>query len=310
MTRLVAVLVFAGAAFLALGGYRLFHIGTSEPEVTLATNQGRDVVEAPFRGLTGYGEIERSVKSEYSTILIRKLGNTRTLSFVRDSGEEVVESMVDLQRPYDLLVPYTRCMFLSYLFLQKQERVLIVGLGGGSMIHFLKHYDPSVKVDVVEIDPAIVEIADKYFRVRSGGNVNIITKDAFEYLRTTDSQYDVVYMDAFLKPAADTDPTGVPLRLKTIEFYKGIQKKLKPDGLVVFNINPHPMIRDDVSTVRDAFPQSYAFDIANSEGLVVVGSLAPARVEGSTLATRAKDADRRFRTSFSFRDMARRLVAE
>src|SRR5207249_2746318 len=58
--------------------------------------------------LVGYGEIEVSFKSDYSTIRIRKQRNTRTLSFIRDNGEEVIESIVNLDRPHDLIVPYTR----------------------------------------------------------------------------------------------------------------------------------------------------------------------------------------------------------
>lgn len=251
--------------------------------------------------------IELDVKSDYSHIRVHRVNNVRTLLFVRDSGEEVVESIVDLDRTHELQVLYTRYMFLSYLYRPKQEKVLMVGLGGGSMVHFMKHYAPEAKVEVVEIDPVIVRIAAKYFGVQSGGNVNIMTVDAFEHLKKTDSQYDVIYMDAFLKPSADTDSTGVPLRLKTVRFYKDVQKKLKPDGLVVFNINPHEKLAEDVNTVRDAFAQTYVFSLPNSDGLVVVGSLSSKRVPRPALLTAAKELDRRFKTSFSFREMAERL---
>src|SRR5262245_20296889 len=87
------------------------------------------------------GVLEVDVRSKFSHIKVRKDGNVRTLYFVRDSGEEVIESQLDLNKPHDLIVTYTRYMFLSYAFKPKQERVLIVGLGGGSMVHFMKHYD-------------------------------------------------------------------------------------------------------------------------------------------------------------------------
>jgi spermidine synthase len=254
------------------------------------------------------GAIEYSVKSDYSRIRVRKDINTRTLSFVRDNGEEVIESMVNLRRPYDLLVSYTRYMFLSYVFRPKQEKVALVGLGGGAMVHFLKHYDADVKVDVVEIDPAIVKVADKYFGVRSEGNVKIITTDASDYLRKTEAQYDVIYMDAFLKPSRDTDSTGVPLRLKTVRFYKEIQKKLTSEGLVVFNLNPHATIRSDIANIREAFPQTYVFELPNYSGAVVVGSMSEKRMPPATMAAAGGDLDRRLRASFSFRAMARMLV--
>jgi spermidine synthase len=249
------------------------------------------------------GPIEYRVKSEYSSVRVRKSGSVRTLSFVRDNGDEVIESMVNLDKPHQLLVSYTRFMFLSYLIRPKQEKVLIVGLGGGAMVHFLQHYDPKVKVDVVEIDPVIVKIADTYFGVRTAGNVNIITKDAFALLKKTDAQYDVIYMDAFLKPSAATDTTGAPLAQKTVQFYKEVQEKLTPDGLVVFNINPHEGINRDVKNIQAAFPQVYAFELPNLGGMVVVGSMSPNRLSQAMLLKAGAEIDRRFDVTYSHKAM-------
>jgi spermidine synthase len=256
----------------------------------------------------GDEQLELDAKSMFSRIKVTKdkVKNVRTLWFVRDNGDEVIESMLNLDKPHDLIVNYTRFMFLSYAFRPKQEKVLIVGLGGGSMVHFLKHYDPNVKVDVVEIDPKIVEVADKYFGVRTGGNVNIITKDAFDYLAKTDAQYDTIYMDAFLKPSVKTDETGVDLRFKTMEFYKKIQKKLTPDGMVVFNINGHDKIDDDLKNIRDSFSQTYIFNLPY-ESLVVVGSTAQKRLTGAAIRQAATELDQRFKTSYSYQDMAKEL---
>jgi spermidine synthase len=254
------------------------------------------------------GDIELEVKSNFSTIRIRRSNQVRTLGFVRDSGEEVVESMLDLRRPYELLVDYTRYMFLSYIFRPHPERVLIVGLGGGSMIHFLQHYDPKVKVDVAEIDPMIVQVADKYFYVRNGGNINVINTDGSEYLKRATEQYDVIYLDAFLKPSEETDSTGVPVRLKTIMFYKEMQKRLKPDGLAVFNINPHQTIDEDIARIREAFAQTYVFRLPDFGGTVVVASLAPTRLQPRAVLEEAAKLDRRFNASYSFRRMATSLM--
>lgn len=252
--------------------------------------------------------VELEEKSKYSKIRVLKEKSVRTLGFVQDSGEMIVESRVDLEQPHELQIAYTRHMFASYLFRPKQEKVLIVGLGGGAMVHFLKHYDPKVKIDVVEIDPAIVKIADQYFGVRSGGNVNILTADAFDHLKKTESRYDVIYMDAFLKPSADTDGNGVPLHLKTIQFYKDIQKKLAAAGLVVYNVHPHDKVQDDLKNISDAFPQSYVFRMPQLNGFVAVGSLAPRRLEIKSLRAAAEELNQAWQTSFSFRDMVDRLA--
>ena len=137
-------------------------------------------------GSTGYLELD--VQSDYSHIRVRRMNNVRTMVFVRDTGEEALETQVDFARPHELCFDYLRYMFLSYVFRPQQEKVLIIGLGGGSMIHFLNRYDPKVNVDAVEIDPVVVKIADQYFGVRSGGNVNIVTADGLQYLAKTPSR--------------------------------------------------------------------------------------------------------------------------
>jgi spermidine synthase len=202
------------------------------------------------------------------------------------------------------MLEYTRYMFLSYALRPKQERVLIVGLGGGAMVHFLARYDPQVKVDAVEIDPAVVQVAEEYFGVRSQGNVNVITADAFKYLAESQVPYDVIYMDAFLKPSGDTDSTGVPLKLKQAEFYRSLRRTLKPDGLVVFNLNPHSGTREDVQTIAGSFPQAYVWRLPESTGVVVVASLVPQRELPAVITRRAREADGRFRAEFSLAKMA------
>lgn len=251
--------------------------------------------------------VELDLKSEFSHIRVKRQGSVRSLMFVRDSGEEVEESLVNLKKPYVLLAPHTHFMFSSYLFRPKQERVLIVGLGGGAMIHFLQHYDPELRVDVVEIDPAVVKIADQYFGVRSGGKLRVITTDGREYLEKTETRYDVIYMDAFLKPAPDTDAAGVPLAMKTERFYKSVQDKLQPDGLMVFNLNLHRDTEGDTNTIRSAFRQVYVFR-PPGENRIVVASGAEQRETSAALHARAKEADQRFKAGFSFQELLSRLT--
>jgi len=247
-------------------------------------------------------------KSPYSHIKVTESGSTRTLWFVRDNGQEVIETMVNMARPHDLVIEYTQFMFASYAFVPKQTRVLIVGLGGGSMVHFLKRYDVNLKVDVVEIDPVIVQVADELFKVKSEGNVKIFTKDAFEYLKDTKETYDVIYMDAFLKPSGKTTSPGVPLDLQTVDFYRNTQKKLTPGGVMVFNLNDNPGIKSDLKNIRDALAQSYEFKLSRDSGFIVVGATHEKRLADADVQKAAANLDGRFKASFSFRDIGRTLV--
>ena len=256
---------------------------------------------------TNPGALEADVKSDYSHIRVRRHGQLRSMIFVRDHGEEVAETILNIKRPYELVSPYARVMFSSYLFVPKQEKALIVGLGGGAMVHFYEHYDAEVKVDAVEIDAKVVELAEKYFEVHSHGNTKIITDDAFRYFKSNKTQYDVIYMDAFLKPSDKTDTTGQPLELKTVEFYKGLQNQLTPDGVVVINFNVHPGLSADLATMSKVFTQVYAFR-CSAPNLIVVGSWDKTRMLPAAMRERATQLDRRFKTSFSFQGVANGLM--
>ena len=77
------------------------------------------------------------IVTDFSRIVLRDAGPLRAMYVVRDGGDLMLQTRVDLARPDRLLVGYTRGLFASYLFAPDPERVLIVGLGGGAMVRFL-----------------------------------------------------------------------------------------------------------------------------------------------------------------------------
>lgn len=254
------------------------------------------------------GELEYDGRSDYSHIRIRRRGPIRSMIFVRDNGQEVLETQMDVRRPAELKFEYLRYLFASYLFQPEPKRVLIVGLGGGSMVHYLQQTDPGVKIDAIEIDPLVVKLAADMFGTKPNENVNIVTADGFKFIADAeDGSYDVIYMDAFLKPSADTDETGAPLALRTQQFYKQLQQKLKPGGVVAFNLNPHQQLEADLRDLREAFPQLYVFPMAQFNGVVAIGTTDAKRLEPAELTRRGRALNRRFKSSLDYQSMPRRL---
>jgi spermidine synthase len=271
-----------------------------------STDAKAQSVQAAFENAAG--ELEYDGHSDFSHIRIRRRGPIRSMIFVRDNGHEVLETQMDLRRPAELKFEYLRYLFASYLFQPEPKRALIVGLGGGSMVHYLQQTDPGVKIDAVEIDPLVVKIAADMFGTKSSENVNIVTADGFKFIAAAkDQTYDVIYMDAFLKPSADTDETGAPLALRTQQFYKQLQQKLKPGGVVAFNLNPHAELEADIRELTEAFPQLYIFPMSQHNGVVAIGSLNEKRIEPIELTRRGRDLNRRFKSSLDFQEMSRRL---
>ena len=250
------------------------------------------------------GSLEHEEVSAFSRIRVRSNGDVRALTFVRDDGQEVVQSRVSLAAPHTLVAPYARGMFASYLYQPQPRRVLIVGLGGGAMVRFLTHHEPQVQIDAVEIDPVVVRLADEYFGVRSGGNVRVHTADAVAFVESTADRYDLILMDAFLRPSSDTDTTGVPTRLKTLAFLERLKRALSPRGVVAFNVNEHDSMADDIAAVATVFGQVAVYRCPPADNKVVIAAEGGMPTDDDVRA-RIGALDARFEGALSFAEALR-----
>lgn len=250
------------------------------------------------------GRLEHEEASPFSRIRVRRDGDVRALTFVRDNGQEVVQSRINLAVPHVLVAPYARTMFASYLYQPEPRRVLIVGLGGGAMVRFLTHYEPGAQIDAIEIDPVVVRLAGEYFGVRSGGNVRVHTADAVAFVESTADRYDLILMDAFLRPSDDTDATGVPTRLKTLAFLARLKQALAPGGVIAFNVNEHESMADDIAAVETAFGNVAVYRSPPADNKVVIATEGGMATDEDVRA-RSGALDARFGGALSFADILR-----
>lgn len=250
-----------------------------------------------------YEDVAR-FKSPYSNIIIRDFGALRNLYFVRDNGEEVIESTIDKGFPDNLFLTYTQVMFSTHLIKKEHKESLLVGLGGGSMVNFIIHYFPETQLDVVEIDKEIYNVSKKYFFLKESENVKIYIEDAFKFINRTDKKYDSIYMDAFLKPSSETDSTGVSIKLKTKDFYNKLKSHLKPGGVVSFNINSHEKLSSDVSAIKESFPNVYVFKKSGSGNYIIIASSEKDTVSKNTMQLNGLEIDKIKKPNFSFEKLA------
>lgn len=242
-----------------------------------------------------------SMFSKYKVIEKNKV---RSLIFVRDNGDEVIESSIDMNQKHRLVLEYTRLMYSSYLINENQEDVLLIGLGGGGMIQFANYYFPNLKMDVVEIDTKMEELAREYFGLTTNKNTTIYIEDGFQFIQNSDKKYDTIYMDAFLKPSNETDESGVSKKLKGQNFYTKLKSKLKQNGMVVFNINQSSTTKEDIQLIRSSFANAYIFRAKRSGNIIVIGSLDNNFVKTQFIKDRAKRLDQQFQLKSFFLDLA------
>ncbi len=85
------------------------------------------------------------------------------------------------------------------------ENILLLGLGGGSALFWLRRHFPKAHLTVVEIDPVMVSIAKKYFRVDQIKDLTIINQDAVEFIQRTKQKFSLILVDCY---QGFTTPTG------------------------------------------------------------------------------------------------------
>lgn len=128
------------------------------------------------------------------------------------------------------------------------RRVLVIGAGDGGVIRELCRYDRVEHIDMVEIDPLVVEVCKKYLPQTAcrleDPRVHIHYEDGLKFVRTQKDAYDLIIVDS-------TDPFGPGEGLFTKEFYGNCYKALHDDGVMV-NQHESPFYEEDAAAMQRA----------------------------------------------------------
>lgn len=168
-------------------------------------------------------EIHRSY-DHFGAVRVHDDGQKRYLSF----GSVDEQSCVLKSEPMVPQHEYTRIMLLVLLW-SKPKRVLSLGLGAGALNTCLHHALSAAKQEVVEIRPAVVEAAYRYFQLPRGKRLVVHTQDAVAFVAADLSQrYDVIFSDIY-------EESGVNEDQLSHAYIEGCLDKLKPQGWLVLN---------------------------------------------------------------------------
>lgn len=158
-------------------------------------------------------------------------------------------------------------MELAHFYFSRMGKVLVIGLGDGSVARaFLQQ---GWKVEVIESDPNLIAVAQRYFAMDSlDGTVRHV--EAYSFLRNTPNIYQVIILDL---PATLMDSEIYFTR----EFFGLVSEHLATDGLCIVNVTTlgwdSPLIRSVSATLKLFFSEILAFPIAeppNTLGDVVL----------------------------------------
>jgi spermidine synthase len=229
----------------------------------------------------------------YNDIFVSKSATILKMAF-QWKGWYTRQSEANLADPDDLPLLYTRAFSLAAIYPPEIKRVLVLGLGGGSIPVYLHRFLPEATIDVVEIDPGIIAAAKKYFGMRETGRLHLIESDGRVFLNRHREPYDIIIVDVF---------TGsyIPFHMMTKEFYQLVRSRLNPHGVAAINILPaEKLFVSNVRTLKLAFDNLEFFNSGDAaiEATSVIVAAPLDTLTASETAQRAAAAQARYQFRF------------
>jgi len=195
------------------------------------------------------GLVIHQAQSDDGVIEVVDLGDTRSLHF----GTFPRQSSMSLTAPHKLELSYTKGMMACLLLNSLPERVLVVGLGGGSLVKFLLHHFPDCQIDVIEYRQDVVDVAHRFFNVPDNDpRLNIHVGDGYLFVQQqyyqAEKSYDMLLVDAY-------DHVGMAASVGAQVFFDACAGILTPQGVMSINLwgSDKPLFTQTMSRINKSF---------------------------------------------------------
>ena len=204
-----------------------------------------------------------------SQVLVYEDGETRCMCFtVRCSKGR--QTCIYVKNPDQLALGYSTMMLSSLYIEPNPKSILIVGLGGGVLPRTLAQLVPNAQIDVVEIDPAVTRVAEKYFLFKQGPKMQVSEVDGRVFVKRAirdKKTYDIIMLDAF-------DHEYIPEHLLTQEFLEEVKALMHPGSVLAANTFSGSGLYDFESvTYQKVFGEFYNLKTQNRVILARIGGL-------------------------------------
>jgi spermidine synthase len=257
LTERLVVLTVLAAAGVALASFAAVELA---PETGGRLSAAQSTNWSPLYRRVGYvrgQEIERggagltlryAKDTRYHRLSVTDSDTTRYLRF-----DNSFQSGMVLGRPFAMAFEYTELFHLLKAYNPGARDVLFIGLGGGSSPKRLWRDFRDLRLQGVELDPVVVDVAYRFFELPSDPRLRVAVDDGRRYLNRNKQRWDAILIDAFFSDA-------IPFHLFTSEFMELARSRLNPGGVILTNTigslaGPQSrLFRSVYRTYRSVFP--------------------------------------------------------
>lgn len=153
-----------------------------------------------------------------------------------------IESVMQLSQPNRLLFHYTKAMLAFAAFQPAPEQILIIGLGGGSLVKHCYHHFPASRITVIEMDAYTIAQRDRIMLPPDDERLQVIHGDGIRYLAEQALQVDVLIVDCIM-------PGMLPFDQEQ-QFYKSCWRALSRHGVMLKNTHSMQVVDSLVSMMN------------------------------------------------------------
>lgn len=235
-----------------------------------------------------------------SQITLSEKSGVRYLHF----GSEWVQGAMRIRRPFSLELAYTREMMLPLLLRDPPwpKKILMIGLGAGSLAKFILRNLPESKLLVIEIDPQVVRAAHEHFSLpEQSSQFRIRIGDGADFVQTSPTRYDWIIVDGYDRHARSGALDREP-------FYACCRSLLTRQGLLTANLFHRSRgLQASIARLSSAFDRR-AVPLASSDaGNVIAFASAGDPIAQSFTDLRARAIDVKATTDLDLRPAIGRL---
>lgn len=214
-----------------------------------------------------HAQVIHQERSLYRNILVEDQGDLRCLKF-NVKSTKTQQSCLLKSNPKQLVFNYTKLLMASLLVIPQPKRILIIGLGGGTMSNTLANIFPQSQIDNVEIDQAVIKVARNYFGFFENDSIKTYNQDGRIFVKRAllkKQQYDWIILDAF-------NGDYIPEHLMTKEFLQEAKSLLTDDGVLSANtFSLSKLYAHESATYKAVFGDFYQVsNQANANRIIIV----------------------------------------
>ena len=193
------------------------------------------------------GDIVHWGRDRYGEIAVADCDGVRSLYF-----GEILQSSIRLDRPDTLIEDYSRAMMTPLIFIDHVHTALLIGLGGGSLLHFLISFLPDCSLHVVELRRQVIDVARDFFVLPvEDPNIEIFHTAGEDFLREgteKGAHYDLILVDAF-------DENGPAASMLGENFLASCRAALEEGGVFAINLWRRP--KDNFAAICQSLRQTF-----------------------------------------------------